>query len=90
MSFGAVSIRHTSLICPLNTATTIRDSAVGGFLAITTGTVTLDAISGTGSVVNIFTALPVTAGQWTFIPFLLGSNGGTFTTAGGASGVLAV
>lgn len=90
MSFGAVSLRHTSLICPLNTATTIRDSAVGGFLAITSGTITLDAINAAGGVVNVFTAFPVTAGQWTFIPFLIGSNGGTLTTATGASGVLAV
>lgn len=61
---------------------------IGGFIAKTAGTVTITAADGT-VVVNAF---PVTAGNTLPLPFILPNNqqGGTVTTAGGASGILAV
>lgn len=63
----------------------ITQNEIGGFLAVTAGTLTLTRADGS----VIFTALPVTAGSWTFLPFYVGHQGGTLVAAGGASGVLA-
>lgn len=60
---------------------------IGGFLAITAGTVTVVDMAG----VTIINAFPVSAGVYYPMPFSLGNgSSGTFTTAGGASGTLGV
>lgn len=59
-----------------------------GFIAVTSGTITVTTRNG----LAIITNLPVTAGQAVPLPFSFpdSSQGGTITTAGGASGVLCV
>jgi hypothetical protein len=81
-----VTERFNPLAVGVNSTSNITGAAVGGFLAYTNGTVTITKSDGT-VVVN---ALPVTAGVFHPIPFYIGHNGGTVTTAGGASGVLGV
>lgn len=82
--------RYSPIKVGVDSTATISGNMIGGFLCVTGGTVTLVNHSG----VTLINAMPVTAGQWTLIPFLLtntdGQNGGTFTTAGGASGVIGV
>lgn len=71
-----------------STVTLREENKVTGFLAKTAGTITLVDSYGT----TIVNAVSVTAGSWTWLPFYLGksSTAPTFTTAGGASGTLAV
>ncbi len=78
--------RYTPQTVAVNSTVTIGGDSIGGFLCLTAGTVTLTSNT-TG---NVITALPVTAGVYVPMPFLLGVAGGTFTTAGGASGTLAL
>lgn len=62
---------------------------VAGFLALTSGTVTIKDYAGT----TVINALPVTAGVFHAIPFRINAEpkpGGSVVTAGGASGYLAV
>ena len=89
MSFGAVSLRHMPIVIGVNSNVLLNEKAIGGFLCTATGTLTIDRIRPDGTVANLFTALPVTAGQWTFMPFHLGDFGASVTTAVGASGVIA-
>ena len=79
--------RFRPMVVAVNTAVTVNSNALGGFLCKTSGTIrAVHGIAGT-VVIDDF---PVTSGQYYSIPFLLGANGGTFTTAGGASGTLGV
>lgn len=72
----------------LNTTVSFNGNKIGGFIAKTSGTVTVTTTKGT----VIVDAFPVTAGSVLPLPFLLpdGEQGGTITTAGGASGIFAV
>ena len=58
--------------------------AIEGFLAVTSGTMTVSKRDGT----VLINAFPVTGGQWYFMPFHVGHEG-TVVLAGGASGTLA-
>lgn len=69
-----------------NSTINLTGDTVGGFLCKTSGTITITKTDGT----VVVSAHPVTAGVYTPIPFYIGTNGGTATTAGGASGVLGV
>lgn len=69
----------------VNATVRFTAEAVGGFLALTSGTLTIANSAGT----SIIVAIPVTSGQFTPIPFQIDLNGGSATTAGGASGYLA-
>ena len=71
-----------------NTTVSFDGSGVDGFIPYTDGTVTITTALG----LVIVNAVPVTAGVPIPLPFLLpdGSQGGTVTTAGGASGILCV
>lgn len=80
-----MQLRYSPLPVGLNATVNITQNEIGGFLAITAGNITLTKADGT----VVFSAFPVTAGSWTFLPFYIGHNGGTLTAAGGASGVLA-
>lgn len=65
----------------------VRGGQIGGFLGITAGTLTLTDENGT----VLVAAVPVTAGVYLPLPFLLATaEGGTVSLAGGASGTLAV
>lgn len=72
----------------VNSTVTFDGSGLDGFLPITSGTITITSILG----LAIITAFPVTAGSPVPLPFTFpdGSQRGTITTAGGASGVLCV
>ncbi len=61
-------------------------SGIDGFMPYTSGTITVTTSQG----LVIVNALPVTAGAPVALPFILpdGSQGGTITCAGGASGIL--
>lgn len=90
---GAVSERYSPVVVAANaTVSTTGGSAIGGFLCVTAGTVSLSNqanLAGVAVPVTIFTGLPVVAGVYYPMPFSM--NGGyVFTAAGGASGVLGV
>lgn len=78
---------HSPLLVAAGATVPIRASRLGGFLCTTTGTITIVRDNGGGSTTTLVNALPVTAGQWVDIPMLIGSNGGTITSAS-AVGVL--
>jgi len=90
---GHVSERYSPVPVGVNTTVSSPNTnAVGGFLCVTSGTISLsnlNTLQGVQQYMTIFTSLPVTAGVYYPIPFQ--TNGGySFTTAGGASGVLGV
>ncbi len=70
----------------VNTTATFHNSGIDGFIPYTSGTVTITTALG----LVIVNALPVTSGLPVALPFILpdGSQTGTVTTAGGASGIL--
>lgn len=74
----------------VNATAIIGGSGIGGFLAVTGGTLTVTTmVDGADTV--IVNAVPVTAGFFTPLPFLFQNSGGAkVTLAGGASGTLAV
>jgi len=76
--------RYRPLPIAVNTAVPFTSQQIGGFLCQTAGTVSLTTVSGT----VILNAFPVLAGVYYPMPFYVHTQGGTFTTAGGASGVL--
>lgn len=78
-----VNERYTPTVVGVDSQVAINSTSVGGFLALTSGTITITRNSSAGPFI---TALPVTAGTYTPIPFYIG--GGTITTADGASGIL--
>jgi len=71
-----------------NATVNVESIALGGFLAKTSGTIRFVKRNSSSEV--ILDDFPVTAGQYYPLPFLVGQHGGTFTTAGGASGTLGV
>ena len=83
--------RYAPLVVGVNSTVTINNQAIGGFVCQTSGTGTLIALATAESpALTILTAFPVTAGVYYPFPWFLGISGGTFTTAGGASGTLAL
>jgi len=83
--------RYAPLVVGVNATVTLNNQSVAGFLCQTAGTITLTAAStAENPTITILSAFPVTAGVYYPIPFFLSKNGGTFTTAGGASGTLAL
>ena len=75
-----------------NTSYVVRGPHIGGFLAKTSGTITISAVDALGTtVVTYVNAVPVTAGVHLPIPLEFPTAaGGTVTLAGGASGTLFV
>lgn len=83
--------RYQPILVGLNGTVRIETNSVGGFLCKTAGTISISDFNEiTGATVLIVDAHPVTAGVYYPLPFYLGSAGGTFTCAGGASGTLGV
>lgn len=83
-----VQQRYSPVVVGVNATVSLTATGLGGFLAITDGTVTVVDQKG----VTIITAFPVTEGNWYPMPFFLGGPAlnATFTTAGGASGTIGV
>lgn len=86
----AVQERYNALVLGVNGTSRINATGVAGFLCETAGTLNLTRTNDVGTVVTLLTALPVSAGVYVPIPFLIGSKGGSITLAGGASGTLAI
>lgn len=82
---GNVQERYTPEVVGVDTTITLYSNSIGGFLAKTAGTISV--VDGSGT--TVVDEHPVAAGGYYPLPFYLGTSGGTFTTAGGASGTLA-
>lgn len=67
-------------------ASAIVGTQIGGFLATVSGTLTVTDANGS----VIVNAVPVTAGVFTPLPFLLPTAKNTVQLAGGAAGTLAI
>lgn len=78
--------RYQPFLMAANATLQVTKESIGGFAAATAGTITVTSTAN-GTVVS---AHPVAAGTYYPFPFYLGSNGGTVTLAGGASGTLGV
>lgn len=85
-----ITERYSPLFVGVNTARESQSDHMGGFLCQTTGTLTVEVADLAGAFVAILTAFPVTAGVYYPMPFYLSARGARFTTAGGASGLVAV
>lgn len=81
-----VKERYNPIIIGVNGTVKSSSENLGGFLAVTAGTITITYNTSTAAV--LVSALAVTAGVWTPLPFYVGVNGVNVTLAGGASGVL--
>lgn len=83
--------RYQPILVGVDATVNINSDSVGGFLCKTAGTITISEVNEiTGALVTIVDAHPVSAGIYYPLPFHLGSNGGRFVAAGGASGTLGV
>jgi len=69
-----------------NASVTIGGNQIGGFLAKTAGTISVVDSAGN----TIVDAVPLSAGIYLPMPFVVENAGLTVTLAGGASGTLAV
>lgn len=77
--------RYTATPMAANATARFNGSQLGGFLAVTAGTITITDDAG---VVDL-AAFPCAAGQYVPLPILVNTpTGGTVTLAGGASGTL--
>lgn len=83
--------RYQPVLIGVNGTFEIDGNSLGGFLCVTAGNITVTKVNEiSGANDTIINALPVTPGIYYPLPFFLGSNGGTFTAAGGASGTLGI
>jgi hypothetical protein len=85
-----VQERYTPVPVAANTSVEIGGQGLGGFLCSVSGTITIVRNNGGGNTTTLMSAMPVIAGAYYPLPFFLGSFGGTFTTAGGAVGLIGV
>jgi len=83
---GYVQERYNPQVVGVNATVGVTGASLGGFLCKTAGTVTFTKANGS----VVIDAIPVAAGIYLPMPFHTGGHGGTFTTAGGASGTLGV
>ena len=90
---GHVTLRYTPVPVGVNaTGTSTTANAIGGFLAITDGTITLsnnNVVQAVAEPLVSFTNFEVVAGTWYTMPVIT-QGGYTLVASGGASGVLAV
>lgn len=91
MSCAVVRERYTPVVIGADSTTNVTSNAVGGFLCSAAGNITLVANPQDGKpATTILASFAVQAGVYYPLPFYLSSNGGVFTTTGGAAGVLGV
>lgn len=86
---GNVKERYTPFPMAADSTLVLTSDSIGGFLALTTGTITVTRNNDDGTTTTIVNGVAVTAGIYTPLPFYLGKNCGTVTLGGGASGTLA-
>ena len=83
--------RYSPIPIPANTTVEISGNAIGLFVCTTSGTLTVISNAYDGkATTTLLNAMAVTAGQVYPLPFFLGSNGGSVTTAAGAVGTIGV
>ena len=83
--------RFNPVLMGANATYQVQGPHIGGFLAKTSGTITITSRNALGnSTVTLVDAVPVTAGIYTPIPLIFPATAGTVTLAGGASGTLMV
>jgi hypothetical protein len=86
-----VQERYSPYPVAANTTIQMSANAVGGFLCIATGTITIVRnASGSQPSLTVVAAFPVAAGTYYPMPFYMGTEGFSFTTSLTASGVLGV
>lgn len=88
MGCTTVKERYTPVAIGANASVTFDSQSMGGFLAITDGTITVYRKRPQGGDEVIVNTLPVTGGIYYPIPIYLNQNGGRVVLASGASGVL--
>lgn len=87
----AIQERYQPIVVGANSTVTIHSNQVGGFLCTASGTITLVAAASDGKPqTTLLNAFAVTAGVYYPLPFFLGAQGGTFTTASSGAGLLGV
>lgn len=86
MSCSVVQERYQPKPMAANSSLKVSKQSIGGFLCITSGTVSVEDYNG----IVLVDKLPVTAGVYHPIPIYLGQHGGEVVLAGGASGTLCV
>lgn len=82
--------RYTPLLIGVNSTVLLNVQSIGHMLPQTPGTITITRFNDDGTTTVIVNAVPVTAGVYLPLPYYLGKNGGSATTAAGASGTLGV
>lgn len=87
---GNVKERYTPFPMAADSTLLVTSDSIGGFLALTSGTITVIRKNDDGSNTTIVNGVSVTAGIYTPLPFYLGKNNGSVILGGGASGTLAV
>lgn len=85
---ASIQEQYKPVILAANASVISNSMGVGGFLCITSGTLTISKNTQAGTI--IVNAMPVTAGTWVPMPLFVGTDGMVITAAGGASGVLGV
>lgn len=91
MHAGIVRERYAPVVVAANSTVAITSNSTGCFLCQVSGTITLTTNAQDGkAATTLLNAFPVTAGIYYPLPFYLSANGGSFTTAGGAAGLLGV
>lgn len=88
---GYVRERFNPIPMAANANYNVTGMHIGGFLAKTSGTITVVSKNAQGTAdVTLVDAVPVTAGIYTPLPMIFPAVGATVTLAGGASGTLLV
>ena len=83
---ATVQERYSPLVIGVNSSVTLSGQSIAGFACKVSGTITI--VDGAGT--TIVSAFPVTAGVYHPFPFFLQKPGAVVTTAGGATGTLAL
>lgn len=78
--------QYTPELMTANSSFTTNSQKIGGFICVTSGTLTVTR----GDGIVRLNAVPVTAGVYLPLPMFLGNYGATITLAGGASGTLLI
>ena len=88
---ATIQERYNPIVVGASSTTIIHSDNVGCFLCTASGTITLVSNAHDGKAqTTLLNAFAVTQGAFYRLPFYLGRNGGTFTTAAGAAGLLGV
>lgn len=82
---GIIQERYSPTVIGVNATVPLNATDIGGFAAVTAGTITI--VNNRGA--TVLNAFPVSAGVYYPLPMMLEIGTiATFTTAGGASGTI--